>query len=214
MSATGLSDGPAEEHPTSDQMVYDVKWIQEEGYGVHGNRCALAGPGECGKYARVLDASRTAASWGKQAGYELNVAKTRIATSNVGTLTGLLHELAAALQRRRIDLCAVQETRWSGSKSTNIGSGFRIVYNGRSGTRSDVGVIVLERFRDSISGVNRFDDRFMKIVIVTLERRKHFFSEYAPQTGCTDQTKNEFWTLIDEKTAAVPQNTRSSLRIT
>ncbi|EYC32663.1 hypothetical protein Y032_0002g1030 [Ancylostoma ceylanicum] len=130
-----------------------------------------------------------------------NVAKTRIATLNVGTLTGRSHEQAAALQRRRIDLCAVQETRWSGSKSKDIRGGFKI---GSSGTRIGVGVIVPGRFGDSIAGVERFDDRLMKTVIVTLERRIHFFSAYAPQTGCTDQAKDEFWALIDEKTAAVP----------
>ncbi|EYC26827.1 hypothetical protein Y032_0010g984 [Ancylostoma ceylanicum] len=129
-----------------------------------------------------------------------NVAKTRIATLNVGTLTGRSHELAAALQRRRIDLCAVQETRWSGRKSKDIGGGFKIVYNGSSGTRNGVGVIVSERFRDFIAGTIRLT----KIVIVTLGHRIHFFLAYAPQTECTDQAKDEFWALIDEKTAAVP----------
>ncbi|VDO92112.1 unnamed protein product [Heligmosomoides polygyrus] len=29
-------------------------------------------------------------------------------------------------------------------------------------------------------------------------------SAYAPQTGCSDQTKDELWNLLDEKTAEVP----------
>ncbi|EYC26930.1 hypothetical protein Y032_0009g431 [Ancylostoma ceylanicum] len=36
-----------------------------------------------------------------------NVSKTRIATLNVGTLTSRSCELAAALERRRINICAV-----------------------------------------------------------------------------------------------------------
>ncbi|KAL6729362.1 hypothetical protein Aduo_000423 [Ancylostoma duodenale] len=138
MPATGRSDRPADEHPTSHLMD-------------HGDQDHI-------------------------------VAKTRIATLttlNVGTLAGRSCELAAALQRRRIDLCAVQETRWSGSKSNDIRCGFKIVYTGSPGTRNGV-------------------------VIVTLERRIHFFSAYAPQTGCTDRVKDDFWALIDEKTAAVP----------
>ncbi|EYC04248.1 hypothetical protein Y032_0089g2307 [Ancylostoma ceylanicum] len=115
---------------------------------------------------------------------DLNVAKTRTATLNVGTLTGRSFELAAAVQHRRNDLCAVQETRWSGSKSKDIGCGFKVVYTGSEGTRNGVGIIVSERFTDSIAGVERFDDRLMKIVIVTLERHLHFFSAYAKQTGC------------------------------
>ncbi|VDO78449.1 unnamed protein product [Heligmosomoides polygyrus] len=44
----------------------------------------------------------------------------------------------------------------------------------------------------------------MKIVVATRERLYHFFSAYAPQTGCSDQAKDEFWSLLDEKTAEVP----------
>ncbi|VDO19908.1 unnamed protein product [Heligmosomoides polygyrus] len=65
-------------------------------------------------------------------------------------------------------------------------------------------MIVSERFRDAIASVERFDDRLMKIVVAVEERRCHFFSAYAPQTGCSEQTKDEFWSLLDEKTAEVP----------
>ncbi|VDP04932.1 unnamed protein product [Heligmosomoides polygyrus] len=44
----------------------------------------------------------------------------------------------------------------------------------------------------------------MKIVVAANERLYHFFSAYAPQTGCSDQAKKEFWSLLDEKTAEVP----------
>ncbi|VDO28983.1 unnamed protein product [Heligmosomoides polygyrus] len=44
----------------------------------------------------------------------------------------------------------------------------------------------------------------MKIVVAAKERLYHFFSAYAPQTGCSDQAKDEFWNLLDEKTAKVP----------
>ncbi|VDO19912.1 unnamed protein product [Heligmosomoides polygyrus] len=44
----------------------------------------------------------------------------------------------------------------------------------------------------------------MKIVVAAKERLYHFFSAYAPQSGCSDQAKEEFWSLLDEKTAEVP----------
>ncbi|VDO65961.1 unnamed protein product [Heligmosomoides polygyrus] len=84
------------------------------------------------------------------------------------------------------------ETRWSCRKSRDIGSGLSF------------GIIVSERFRDSIVSAERFDDRLMKIFVATKERLYHFFSAYAPQSGCSDQTKDEFWNLLDEKTAEVP----------
>ncbi|VDL71282.1 unnamed protein product [Nippostrongylus brasiliensis] len=111
-----------------------------------------------------------------------NKVKTRVATLNVRTLTGRSSELGAALEHRRINLCALQETRWSGSKSRDIGCGFKVLYFGSPKTTNGVGIAVSERFRDPISEVKRFSDRLMKIMV-----------------------KEEFWTLLHEKTAEVPQ---------
>ncbi|VDO62439.1 unnamed protein product [Heligmosomoides polygyrus] len=44
----------------------------------------------------------------------------------------------------------------------------------------------------------------MKIVVAAKERLYHFLSVYAPPTGCSDHVKDEFWSLLDEKTAEVP----------
>ncbi|VDL64874.1 unnamed protein product [Nippostrongylus brasiliensis] len=44
----------------------------------------------------------------------------------------------------------------------------------------------------------------MKIIVVTEETRLHFFTAYAPQTGCSEEVKDEFWALLHEKTAEVP----------
>ncbi|VDO88877.1 unnamed protein product [Heligmosomoides polygyrus] len=62
--------------------------------------------------------------------------------------------------------------------------------------------MVFERFRDSTVSVERCDDRLMKIAVAAKERLYHFFS--APQSGCSDQAKEEFWSLLDEKTAKIP----------
>ncbi|VDL72401.1 unnamed protein product [Nippostrongylus brasiliensis] len=100
--------------------------------------------------------------------------KTRVATLNVGTLTGRSSELAAALV--------------VGSPKDHEG----------------VGVAVSERFRDSIAEVKPFNDRLMKVAVVTEERRLHFFTAYAPQTGCSEEVQDVFWALLHEKTAEIP----------
>ncbi|VDP40324.1 unnamed protein product [Heligmosomoides polygyrus] len=133
-----------------------------------------------------------------------NVSRTRVATLNVDTLTGRSCQLDEALERRGVDLCAVQETRWSCSKSRGIGRGLKAVLCGPMIT-SGVRMIISERFRDSIVSVERFNDRLMKIVVFVKERLYHFYSAYAPQSGCSDQAKEEFWSLHDEKTAEVQQ---------
>lgn len=130
---------------------------------------------------------------------------TRFATLNVGSLTGKTCELAAALKKRRIDICAVQKTRWSGAKSREIGDGFKVSYIG-SGKMNGVGIVVSERYRDTVVEVQRYNDRLMKIIITVESCKLHVFSAYAPQAGCNDQAKDAFWMMLDEKTAEVPRD--------
>ncbi|VDL78050.1 unnamed protein product [Nippostrongylus brasiliensis] len=188
--ATGPGVRPA------DGETRHVIWLDDakcncECYGVRGNRRPLTEPGKTTSRA-------------KQASPKVYIVKTRVATLNVGTLTGRSSELAAALEHRRIDLCALQETRWSGSKSRYIGRDFKVLYFGSLKITNGVGIAVSERFRDSISEVKRFSDRLMKIMVITENGRLHFFTAYAPQTGCSEQVKEEFWTLLHEKTAEIP----------
>ncbi|VDP34871.1 unnamed protein product [Heligmosomoides polygyrus] len=180
MQATGPSDRPAYEH------LCHIIWMMT--------------------FKRFRDNATASAGADAHSQSPANVkSKNRVATLNVGTLTGRSCELVEALERRKIDFCAVQETRWSCKcKSRDIGRGFKAVLCGSPKTTSGVGMIVSERFRDAIASVERFDDRLMKIVVAVEERRCHFFSAYAPQTGCSEQTKDEFWSLLDEKTAEVP----------
>uniref|UniRef100_A0A183FQC7 Endo/exonuclease/phosphatase domain-containing protein n=1 Tax=Heligmosomoides polygyrus TaxID=6339 RepID=A0A183FQC7_HELPZ len=103
-----------------------------------------------------------------------------------GYVGGPLCELVEALELRRVDFCAVQETRWSCSKSRDIGRSFKAVLCGSPRTTSGLGIIVSERFREPIVSVERFDDRLMKIVVAAKERLYHF-SAYAPQNGCSEQ---------------------------
>uniref|UniRef100_A0A7I5EDF7 Endo/exonuclease/phosphatase domain-containing protein n=1 Tax=Haemonchus contortus TaxID=6289 RepID=A0A7I5EDF7_HAECO len=44
----------------------------------------------------------------------------------------------------------------------------------------------------------------MKIIVVIECQKYHFFLAYAPQTGCSERTKDKIWNLLDEKTAEVP----------
>ncbi|CAD7087538.1 unnamed protein product [Hermetia illucens] len=135
--------------------------------------------------------------------------QTRVCTLNVGTLTGKTEELARALRKRCIDICALQETRWSGAKSCDIErergkNGYKLLYFGNPHTQYGVDIAISEGFRDAIKEVKRFDDRLMKLTIISADRTIHFFTAYAPQTGRPDAEKDAFWQLLDEKTCHVP----------
>ncbi|KAK6739855.1 hypothetical protein RB195_008383 [Necator americanus] len=116
----------------------------------------------------------------------------RLATLNVGTLTGRSRELADSLRKRRVDICCVQETRWKGSKSRELGDGYKLIYHGTS-NRNGVGIILNESFRNSVTAVDRLLDRLMIVKVDTGEVESRVVSAYAPQMGCSEEEKMCFW---------------------
>uniref|UniRef100_A0A914US57 Reverse transcriptase domain-containing protein n=1 Tax=Plectus sambesii TaxID=2011161 RepID=A0A914US57_9BILA len=124
----------------------------------------------------------------------------RIATLNVGTMTGRGSKLTKQLLRRRIDACAVQETRWKGSGVyTNLGSGYELLYHGTTTRRNGVGVILSPQLRPLVCAVHRWTDRLMAVTLLIGRTRATILSAYAPQVGCNDREKDEFWELITDR---------------
>ncbi|KAK6742165.1 hypothetical protein RB195_009808 [Necator americanus] len=101
----------------------------------------------------------------------------RLATLNVGTLTGRSRELAGSLRKRRVDICCVQETRWKGSKSRELGDSYKVIYHGTS-NRNGVGIILNETFRNSVTTVDRLSDRLMVVEVDTGEVELRVVSAY------------------------------------
>ena len=85
----------------------------------------------------------------------------KVGTLNVGTMTGMGRELADMLERRKVDILCVQETRWKGSKARNIGGSYKLFHHGVSGQKNGVGIILKERFINSVLEVSRVSDRAM-----------------------------------------------------
>ena len=56
--------------------------------------------------------------------------------------TGKGRELADIMERRRVDILCVQETKWKGSKARDIGCGYKLFYHGVDGRRNGVEVIL------------------------------------------------------------------------
>ena len=92
------------------------------------------------------------------------VQELRIGTLNVGSMTGRSREVADVMERRRVDILCVQETRWKGNKAREIGSGYKIVYGGADERgRSGVGVVLNKEMKECVVDVERNGCRIMKI---------------------------------------------------
>ena len=51
-------------------------------------------------------------------------------------------ELADMMERRKVDVQCLQETKWKGSKARNIGGGCKLFYNGGNGKRNGIWIVV------------------------------------------------------------------------
>ncbi|KAK6009212.1 hypothetical protein OSTOST_25885 [Ostertagia ostertagi] len=97
------------------------------------------------------------------------------------------------LKRRKVTIACIQETRWRGQKSCDIGNGYKLSYYGTSNSKG-VAIAVNIEMRNHIAEVQRHSDRLISAVIDCETRRLHVFSAYAPQCGCKDEEKEQYWT--------------------
>ncbi|KAK3508034.1 hypothetical protein QTP70_010642 [Hemibagrus guttatus] len=132
----------------------------------------------------------------------------RIGTLNVGTMTGKGRELADMMERRKVDILCVQETRWKGSKARSIGAGFKLFYYGVDSKRNGVGVVLKEEFVRNVLEVKRVSDRVMSLKLEIEGVMLNVVSGYAPQVGCELEEKERFWSELDEVMESIPAGER------
>ncbi|KAK3554311.1 hypothetical protein QTP70_020172 [Hemibagrus guttatus] len=94
-------------------------------------------------------------------------------------ITGKGRELADMMERRKVDILCVQETRWKGSKARSIGAGFKLFYYGVDSKRNGVGVVLKEEFVRNVLEV-----------------------------GCELEEKERFWSELDEVMESIPTGER------
>ncbi|KAK3564068.1 hypothetical protein QTP86_007525 [Hemibagrus guttatus] len=125
-----------------------------------------------------------------------------------GTMTGKGRELADMMERRKVDILCVQETRWKGSKARSIGAGFKLFYYGVDSKRNGVGVVLKEEFVRNVLEVKRVSDRVMNLKLEFEGVMLNVVSGYAPQVGCELEEKERFWSELDEVMESIPTGER------
>ncbi|KAK3563965.1 hypothetical protein QTP86_006216 [Hemibagrus guttatus] len=123
-------------------------------------------------------------------------------------MTGKGRELADVMERRKVDILCVQETRWKGSKARSIGAGFKLFYYGVDSKRNGVGVVLKEEFVRNVLEVKRVSDRVMSLKLEIEGVMLNVVSGYAPQVGCELEEKESFWSELDEVMESIPTGER------
>ncbi|KAK3529997.1 hypothetical protein QTP86_009383 [Hemibagrus guttatus] len=122
--------------------------------------------------------------------------------------TGKGRELADMMERRKVDILCVQETRWKSSKARSIGAGFKLFYYGVDSKRNGVGVALKEEFVRNVLKVKRVSDRVMNLKLEIERVMLNVVSGYAPQVGCELEEKERFWSELDEVMESIPTGER------
>ncbi|XP_068203673.1 craniofacial development protein 2-like [Palaemon carinicauda] len=135
--------------------------------------------------------------------------RMRMATLNVGTMTGKGRELVDLMERRKIGALCVQESRWKGNNARELGEGCKLYYSGvNMGGRNGVGIILSKELKENLIGVNRKNDRIMSSKLGLGATIVNVVCAYAQQTGCTEEEKDTFWEEMDEELGIIPARGR------
>ena len=129
----------------------------------------------------------------------------KIATLNMGTMTGRGREIVDVMQRKKVDIICVQETRWKGQKAKEIGEGYKLYYVGKDTKRNGIGVILSPGLKDGVLQVTRMSDRIIWVQLELEKEPVNVISAYAPQVGCNEEEKEEFWNLLGGLVAKIPE---------
>jgi len=128
----------------------------------------------------------------------------RLASWNIGSLTGKSIELVKILHRRRISIACIQETKWVGAKAKEI-DGFKLWYSGFERNTNGVGFLIKKELVEQVVEVKRKSDRIISVKLVVGSEIFNVVSSYAPQIGLDEETKRRFWEDLDEVIQSIPQ---------
>ena len=109
------------------------------------------------------------------------------------------------MERRKIDILCVQETKRNGSKARNIGGGFKIFYHGLNERRNGVSVVLKEQLIKYVLKVQGVLDRMVKIKVEVKGKRRNIVSAYAPQVRCNLKEKEAFGVSLMKLCKAYPK---------
>ncbi|ESO01830.1 hypothetical protein HELRODRAFT_161001 [Helobdella robusta] len=125
----------------------------------------------------------------------------RFGTWNVGTLTGRSLEVVEELQRRMVDVAALQEIRWKGEGTRFVGAKggrYKLWWKGDDGTRG-VGVMVREELVEKVLEVRRRSNGVIVVVMVFGKVIVRVISGYAPQQSRKEVEKDRFYDDVSDE---------------
>ncbi|ESN91380.1 hypothetical protein HELRODRAFT_70512, partial [Helobdella robusta] len=113
------------------------------------------------------------------------------------------------LERRRIDICCLQETRWNLNGVCHVNSDkekYKLFWNDQKTAKNGVRIFVREPLAQEVLDIKRINSPLMWIKLRIDKQTMIIFSAYAPQTGESEKMKKDFWTAFSDTISTIPKS--------
>ena len=107
------------------------------------------------------------------------------------TLSGKGVEVVEMMERRRLEVLCVQETK-RGDRARMMVGGRKLLHAGGDGRSSGVGIVISEEIIKEVVRVERWKGRIIMAWAMIRKQLVCVMSVYGPQTGRTEAEKQEF----------------------
>ncbi|XP_037803562.1 uncharacterized protein LOC119597969 [Penaeus monodon] len=154
-----------------------------------GHRRTLVRNGQRLPYQERIRLKKLAQRRGERQKKENETIGLKIGTLNVGSMTARSHELVDLMERRKIRIMCLQETKWKGRDD---------------GRKNGVGIVLDEELKKGVLEVTRSSDRIIWLKMEMGKLVVNIMSVYAAQQGCADEEKEKFWEELDEEVRKIP----------
>ncbi|ESN97403.1 hypothetical protein HELRODRAFT_85448 [Helobdella robusta] len=118
-------------------------------------------------------------------------------------------EIAEMLERKRIDICCLQETRWKSNGVCHVNSDkekYKLFWNGQKTAENGNGIYVREPQAQEVLDIKIINSRLMWIKLRLEKQTMIIFSAYAPQTGESEEMKNDLWAAFSDTISTIPKS--------
>ena len=101
--------------------------------------------------------------------------------------------------------CVYKKLGGKAKGQKTLGEGFKLIYFGTEKKRNGVGIILSDVMKNSVVEVRRISGRIIMVKLMTEEGPLNVISAYAPQAGCSDDEKDEFYVELETLVQRIPQ---------
>ena len=118
--------------------------------------------------------------------------EVRLGSLNVGTMSGKGVEVVEMMERRRLEVLCIQETKWKGDRARTMMGGYKLLHAGGDGRINRAGIIVSEETSKTVVSVERWKGRVVMAWLMIRKQMMCVMLVYGPHTGRTKAEKEEF----------------------